>query len=122
MSRRSFAVVLLPVSEVSDVEGEVKVLPFQGVNSAQGYLPLVNPGAAPSGALPPRVLPQVAPRPSEPRAETMRDLRPLKRTVALLPANHPLRFALRGEPDWLRVVEARRKLLEWVKYVDWKVK
>ncbi len=52
----------------------------------------------------------------------MMDLRPLKGQVTPLPSNHPLRFALRGEPDWLRLVEARRKLLELVKHVDWKVK
>ena len=117
MNRMRFAVVLVPVPEGSEVDGEVDVLPFHGVNPGQGFLPLVSPGA-----LPPSVLPPAAPRPSEPRAEAMRDLRPLKRSVALLPANHPLRFALRGEPDWLPHEEARRKLLEWVKYVDWKVK
>ena len=122
VNRRRFAVVLVPVPEGSDVDGEVEVLPFQGVSTSQGYLPLVSPGAAPSGAHQPSVLPQFAPRPSEARVEAMRDLRPLKRSVALLPANHPLRFALRGEPDWLPHEEAKRKLLEWVKYVDWKAK
>ena len=112
--------MLVPVPDGSDVD--VEVLPFQGVNSGQGYFPLVSPGGVPPGALPPSVLPQVAPRPSEPRAETMRDLRPLKRSEALLPSNHPLRFSLRGEPDWLPYEEAKRKLLEWVKYVYWKVK
>ena len=99
MNRRRFAVVLVPVPEGSDVDGEVEVLPFQGVNSGQGYLPLVSSVAVPTGAPPPSVLPQPVPRSSEARAEAMRDLRPLKRQVALLPSNHPLRFALRGEPD-----------------------
>ena len=112
--------MLVPVPEGSD--GEVEVLPVQGVNSGQGYLPLVSPGVVPTGALPPSALPQVAPRPSEARAEALRELRPLKRQVALLPSNHPLRFSLRGEPDWLPYEEAKRKLLEWVKYVYWKVK
>lgn len=60
--------------------------------------------------------------PLEAMVGSMKDLRPLKGQVALLPANHPLRFALRGEPDWLPHEEARWKLLEWVKYVDWKAK
>jgi hypothetical protein len=30
MNRRRFAVVLVPVPEGSDVDGEVEVLPFQG--------------------------------------------------------------------------------------------
>jgi len=50
------------------------------------------------------------------------DLRPLKRLVARLSPNHPLRFALQGEPDWLPRTEAERKLLEWSKYVAWKAK
>ena len=120
MNRRRFAVVLVPVPDGSDVE--VEVLPFQGVNSGQGCFPLVSPGGVPPGALPPSVLPLAAPGPSEARAEAMRSPRPLKRSVVLLPANHPLRFALRGEPDWLPHEEEKRKLLEWVKYVDWKVK
>jgi hypothetical protein len=119
---RRFAIVLVPVPEGSDVDGEVEVLPFQRVNSGQGYLLLVSPGAVPTGALPPNALPQAVPKPSEVRAESMKDLRSLKRQVPLLPENHPLRFALQGEPDWLPHAEARRRLQEWVEYVDWKAK
>lgn len=108
----------MPVPEGSDVD----VLPFQGVNPGQGHLPLVSPGAVQSGVHPPNALPQAHPEPSEAEVGAMRDLRPLKGQVALLPSNHPLRFALRGELDWLPHEEARWKLSEWVKYVDWKAK
>ena len=124
MNRRRFAVVLVPVPEDSDVDGEVEVLPARGVNTTGGYLPLLKSGVAASGAPPPPPSAplQVVPRPSEASVGGMRDLRPLKRSIAHLPSNHPLRLALRGEPDWLPHEEARRKLLEWVKYVEWKAK
>lgn len=116
--------MLVPVPEGSDVDGEVEVLPFQGISAAQGYLPLASPGVAASGAPPPpaRAPPQVVPRHLGAPVGGMRDLRSLKRSIALLPSNHPLRFALRGEPDWLPREEAKRKLSEWVKYLDWKAK
>ena len=114
--------MLVQVPEGSDVDGEVEVLPFQGVSPDQGYFPLVSPVAVPTGGPPPSVLPQAVPRPSEGTVGAMRDLRPLKWSVARLPSNHPLRLALQGEPDWLPHEEARRKLLEWVKYVDWMVR
>ena len=49
----------------------------------------------------------------------MRDLRPLKQSVAHLPSNHPLRLAPRGEPDWLPHEKTRPKLREWAKYLAW---
>ncbi len=122
MTKRRFAVVLVPVPEGSDVDGEVEVLPFQGVNPDQGYLPLVSPGVVPSGVHSLSVLPQAASMTLKAMVGSMKDLWPLKGQIALLPSNHPLRFSLRGEPDWLPYEEAKRKLLEWVKYVYWKVK
>ena len=122
MTKRRFAVVLVPVPEGSEVDGEVEVLPFPGISSAQGYLPLANPAPPPPDVIRPSASPQVVQRPLESTVRSMRDLRPLKRSVAHLPSNHPLRLALRGEPDWLPHEEARRKLLEWVKYVDWSVR
>ncbi len=118
MTKRRFAVLLVPVPEGSDVDGEVEVLPFQGISAAQGYLPLASPAPPPPDVIRPRDFPQVVPRPSEASVGGVRDLRPLKRSVTHLPSNHPLR----GDPDWLPHEEARRKLLEWVKYVDWKAK
>ena len=122
MTKRRFAVVLVPVPEGSEVDGEVEVLPFQGISAAQGYLPLVSPVPSRPDAVQPSVHSPVVQRPAPASGGAMRDLRPLKRSVAHLPSNHPLRLALRGEPDLLPHEEARRKLLEWVKYVDWTVR
>ena len=122
MTKRRFAVVLVPVPEGGDVDGEVEVLPFQGLSAAQGYLPLASPAPPRPDAVQRSVHSPVVQSPSESTVGAMRDLRPLKRSVAHLPSNHPLRLALRGEPDWLPHEEARRKLLEWVKYVDWTVR
>ncbi|MDG6913345.1 MAG: hypothetical protein JRN35_09740 [Nitrososphaerota archaeon] len=49
----------------------------------------------------------------------MADLRPFKKHVARLPSNHPLRFALQGEPDWMARAELKLKLREWAKYLAW---
>ena len=122
MTKKRFAVVLVPVPEGSEVDGEVEVFPFPGINGAQGYLPLVSPVPSRPDVIRPSASPQVVQRPLESTVRSMRDLRPLKRSVAHLPSNHPLRLALRGEPDWLPYEVARRKLLEWVKYVDWTVR
>ena len=122
MTKRRFAVVLVPVPEGSEVDGEVGVLPFPGISGAQGYLPLASPAPPPPDEKRPSAPPHVVQRPLEATVGAMRDLRPLKRSVAHLPSNHPLRLVLRGEPDWLPHEEARRKLLEWVKYVDWTVR
>ena len=122
MSRKRFAVVLVPVPEGSDIDGEVEVLPFPGLSAAQGYLPLLSPAPVQSDAVQPGVHSPVVQKPLEATVRGMRDLRPLKRSVSHLPSNHPLRLALRGEPDWLPYEVARRKLLEWVKYVDWTVR
>ena len=54
--------------------------------------------------------------------EGMADLQPFKKYVARLPSNHPLRFALQGEPDWMVRSELRLKLREWAKYLAWQEK
>ena len=47
------------------------------------------------------------------------DLRGLKQKVQSLPRHHPLRFALKGEPDRMSRAELALKLIEWAKYLAW---
>ena len=111
--------MLVPVPEGSDVDGEVQVLPFQGISATQGYLPLASLAPTQPDAVGPRARPQAVPRQSQSGVRPMRDLRPLKQSVAHLPSNHPLRLAPRGEPDWLPHEKTRPKLREWAKYLAW---
>lgn len=47
------------------------------------------------------------------------DLRNLKQKVQSLPRHHPLRLALKGEPDRMLRAELTLKLMEWAKYLAW---
>ena len=47
------------------------------------------------------------------------DLRGLKQKVQKLPRHHPLRVALKGEPDRMPRSELVLKLMEWAKYLAW---
>ncbi|MDG6950064.1 MAG: hypothetical protein JRM77_09530 [Nitrososphaerota archaeon] len=110
------AVLLVPVPEGTTIDGEVGVSQVQDLESVIDYLQVSQPVPASQeatreqGVLPgsPREIP-----------EGMADLRPLKKHVARLPSNHPLRFALQGEPDWMSRSELRLKLREWAKYLAW---
>ena len=115
-SRSRMAVLLVPVPEGTTIDGEVGVTQIQDLGTTIDYLPVT----------PPLPVPQVAtrelaliPRPPPTLPESMADLRPFKKHVARLPSNHPLRFALHGEPDWMAPAELRLKLREWAKYLAW---
>jgi hypothetical protein len=110
------AVLLVPVPEGTTIEGEVGVSKIQDLGSTIDYVPVTQ-------SLP---VPQIAtreltalPRSSLAPPEGMADLRPFKKHVARLPSNHPLRFALQGEPDWMARSELKLKLREWAKYLAW---
>ena len=51
--------------------------------------------------------------------ERTADLKRLKRAVARLPGNHPLRLSLEGEPDAMPRAELLMKLREWAKFFAW---
>ena len=50
---------------------------------------------------------------SGPEAERTVDMRPVKAAVELLPAGHPLRFVILGEPDSLSRWEYATKVQVW---------
>lgn len=64
---------------------------------------------------PPTVIATVSARFSEEA-----DLRGLKQEVLRLPRHHPLRLALKGEPDRMSRGELVVKMREWAKYLGWK--
>ena len=111
--------MLVTVPEGSEVDGKVEVLPFQGISAAQGYLPSASPAPTPLDAVQQSVHSPVVQRPLEATVGAVRDLRPFKKSMVRLPINHPLRFALQGEPDWMAPAELRLKLREWAKYLAW---
>ena len=115
-SRSRMAVLLVPVPEGTTIDGEVGVTQVQDLGSTIDYLPVTQSLPAPQVAT--RELTSL-PRPSLGPAEGMSDLRPFKKHVARLPSNHPLRFALQGEPDWMTRTELKLKLQEWAKYLAW---
>ncbi len=115
-SRSRMAVLLVPVPEGATTDGEVGVTQVQELGSTIDYLPVVRQVQPPHVTARELVVPQ---RPPPGPPEGMSDLRPFKKHVALLPSNHPLRFALLGEPDWMAPAELRLKLREWAKYLAW---
>ena len=115
-SRNRMAVLLVPVPEGTTIDGEVGVSQVQDMGSTNDYLPVTQP----------LLVPQMKahefaplPKPSHGSLEGFADLRPFKKHVARLPSNHPLQFALQGEPDWMTRPELRSKLREWAKYLAW---
>ena len=115
-SRRRMAVLLVPVPEGTTIDGEVGLSQVQDLGSTIDYLPVTPSLPAPQRAT--RELVAV-PMPSLESPVSMADLRPFKKHVARLPSNHPLRFALQGEPDWMVRAELKLKLREWAKYLAW---
>ena len=115
-SRSRMAVLLVPVSEGTTIDGEVGVTQVQDLGSTIDYFPVTQPIPVPEVASRERV---PIPKPHPAPLETIADLRPFKKSVARLPPNHPLRFALQGEPDWMAPAELRLKLREWAKYLAW---
>ena len=115
-SRSRMAVLLVPVPEGTTIDGEVGVTQVQELGSTIDYLPVRQPVLSPLVSAREVVVPQ---RPLSGSLEGMADLRPFKKHVARLPPNHPLRFALHGEPDWMAPAELRLKLREWAKYLAW---
>lgn len=115
-SRNRMAVLLVPVPEGTTIDGEVGVTQIQDMGSTIDYLPVTQPLPVPQVSTRELVAP---PRPPVGAPEGMADLRPFKKHVARLPSNHPLRFALHGEPDWMAPAELRLKLREWAKYLAW---
>ncbi len=110
------AVLLVPVPEGTTIDGEVGVSQIQDLRYTIDYLPVAQSFPAPQGAF--RDLAPIS-RPPPGPPEGMADLRPFKKHVARLPSNHPLRFALQGEPDWMARAELKLKLREWAKYLAW---
>jgi hypothetical protein len=100
------ALLLVPVPEGTTIDGEVGVSQIQDLASTIDYLPVT----------------QSLPKPPRVPEDGMADLRPFKKHVARLPSNHPLRFALQDEPDWMARSELRLKLREWAKYLSWQEK
>ncbi len=115
-SRSRMAVLLVPVPEGTTIDGEVGVTQIQHLASTIDYLPVAQP--LPVSQVTARELAPMS-RPALGPAEGMSDLRAFKKHVARLPPNHPLRFALQGEPDWMAPAELRLKLREWAKYLTW---
>ncbi len=115
-SRNRMAVLLVPVPEGTTIEGEVSVSQIQDLGSTIDYLPLAQSLPSPQVATHEQV---ALPKPSRAPQDALADLRPIKKHVARLPTNHPLRFALQGEPDWMSRSELRLKLREWAKYLAW---
>lgn len=115
-SRSRMAVLLVPVPEGTTIDGEVKLTEIRDLGSTIDYLPVAQPVLAPQVATRELVVPQ-SPLPVP--SEGLADLRPFKKSVARLPSNHPLRFALHGEPDWMVRGELKLKLREWAKYLAW---
>ena len=115
-SRSRMAVLLVPVPEGTTIDGEVGVTQVQDLGSIIDYFPVTQPLPAPQPAT--RELDPL-PRLFRGTPEGMADLRPFKKHVAHLPSNHPLRFALQGEPDCMAPAELRLKLREWAKYLAW---
>ena len=115
-SRNRMAVLLVPVPEGTTIDGEVDVSQVQDLGSTFDYLPV-----GPSLPLPQMATCELAPLPKPMRGihEGLADLRSFKKHVARLPSNHPLRFALQGEPDWMARSELKSKLREWAKYLAW---
>jgi hypothetical protein len=110
------AVLLVPVPEGTTIEGEVGVSQVQDVGSTIDHLPVTQ--SLPVLQVATREL-MALPRPPLAPPEGMADIRPFKKHVARLPSNHPLRFALQGEPDWMARSELKLKLREWAKYLAW---
>ena len=110
------AVLLVPVPEGTTIDGEVGGSQVQDLGSAVDYLPVTQPHPVPQMSTHESV---PIPRPFRGPPEGMADLRLFKKHVARLPPNHPLRFALHGEPDWMAPAELRLKLREWAKYLAW---
>ena len=110
------AVLLVPVPEGTTIDGEVGVTQVQDLGSTIDHFPVTQPIPVPEVASQERV---PIPKPHPAPLETIADRRPFKKHVARLPSNHPLRFALLGEPDWMAHAELRLKLREWAKYLAW---
>ena len=110
------AVLLVPVPEGSSIDGEVGVAHVQDLGTSVNYPPVAQPLPVPQMATRELAAPL---NPFRGSAEGMADLRPIKKHVARLPSNHPLRFALQGEPDWMSRSELKLKLREWAKYLAW---
>ena len=110
------AVLLVPVPDGTTIDGEVEVTRIQDLASTIDYLPVAQP--LPVSQVSTR---ELVPLPKHSRGppEGIADLRPLKKHVDHLPSNHPLRFALQGEPDWMARSELKLKLREWAKYLAW---
>ena len=110
------ALLLVPVPEGTIIDGEVGVSQIHDMGSPLDYLPVAQ-------SLPqPRIVGgELAPLPKPTRGiqDGLADLRSLKKHVARMPPNHPLRFALQGEPDWMARSELNLKLREWAKYLAW---
>lgn len=116
VNRSRMALLLVPVPEGTTIDGEVGVSQIQDLDPTVNYPPVAQPQPVPQMAT--REL--AAPRnPSRGFPEGLADLRPIKKHVARLPSNHPLRFALQGEPDWMSRPELKLKLREWAKYLAW---
>ena len=115
-SRSRMAVLLVPVPEGATIDGEIGATQVQDMVSTIDYLPVTQPLPVPQVAT--REL-MALPIPPLGSSGVMSDLRPFKKHVARLPSNHPLRFALQGEPDWMARSELKLKLREWAKYLAW---
>jgi hypothetical protein len=111
------AVLLVPVPEGTTIDGEVGLSQVQDLGSTIDSLPVTQ--SLPAPRVTTRELTPPLPRPSPGSAEGLADLRSFKKHVARLPSNHPLRFALQGEPDWMARPELKLKLREWAKYLAW---
>ena len=72
-----------------------------------------------TGGLAPPPHPSIEVVPVPPKTSEEEDLKGLKREVERLPRHHPLRLALRGEPDRLPRAELVLKMREWSKYLGW---
>lgn len=114
------ALVMVPVPEGTTLEGEIGVTQIQDMGATLDFPAAATPQPV---RLPPTMqgaFPRTPPEHTLRDPSAVTDLRSMKRLVARLPSNHPLRFALQGEPDWLPSAEASMKLLEWTKYLGWK--
>ncbi len=115
-SHNRLALLLVPVPEGTTIDGEVGASQIHDLGSTIDYLPVTQPLPVPQVRT--RDLVTLS-RPSCDPPEGLADLRPFKKHVARLTSNHPLRFSLQGEPDWMARSELKLKLREWAKYLAW---